>query len=415
MAKTNSSERAIKVFRYDPHQGGEGHFQSYVLNIPDASTTTILDVLLRLQREQDPSLAFRYACRVNMCGSCGMVINGVERLACKTNVSHLPPGRDITLRPLNHFPVIKDLVVDMEPFFKKYEETLPFFEPREELSEPVQIRPDSPERQDIGLATECIACGCCVSSCTMCHYHEGYAGPAALNRAFTLLADSRDGLFSERLDRALASCYNCRTEFNCTEVCPKEISGTRAIKYIQRLALKHFRDKTGLQEATPVPDQTPLPALASATDRRTFLCQVGVGLLGAGAALIVGGVAATTAVGHIAKADKIWLRAASLDQIPLGDITTLMLRYDLKNGLYTQKSEVPVLVSRTDRGVICFKASCTHLGCMVKWDALAGRFRCACHGGIFDREGKVLAGPPPRPLDRYRFKVDSGHLIVEVG
>ncbi len=415
MAQKSESERTIQVFRYDPHQGGSGHFQSYVLNIPDASTTTILDVLLRLQREQDHTLAFRYACRVNMCGSCGMVINGLERLACKTNVSHLPLGRDITLRPLNHFPVIKDLVVDMEPFFKKYEETLPFYEPREEFLEPLQIRPDSRERQDIGLATECIACGCCVSSCTMCHYHEGYAGPAALNRAFTLLADSRDGLFSQRLDRVLASCYNCRTEFNCTEVCPKEISGTWAIKYIQRLALKHFKDKPVPEKAAPLPDQTLPAALATATDRRTFLCQVGVGLLGASAALIVGGVAATTAVGHLAKADKIWLPAASLNDIPLGDITTLRLRYDLKNGLYTEKMAVPVLVSRTDQGIICFKASCTHLGCMVKWDESSGRFRCACHGGIFDRDGRVLAGPPPRPLDRYRFQVDSGHLLVEVG
>ena len=158
-------------------------------------------------------------------------------LACKTNVSDIPAGQDITLRPLNHFPVIKDLVVDMEPFFKKYEEAMPYFEAREAATEPSVIRPDTPERQAIGMSTDCIACGCCVSSCTMCHYHEGYAGPAALNRAFTLLADKRDGLFEERLDAVLASCYNCRTEFNCTEVCPKGISGTRAIKYIQRLAL----------------------------------------------------------------------------------------------------------------------------------------------------------------------------------
>ena len=199
--------------------------------------TTILDVLLRLQQEQDPTLAFRFACRVNMCGSCGMVINGEEALSCKKNVSEIPAGEEITIRPLNHFPVIKDLVVDMKSFFEKYESVMSFFEPKDKDAEPAQIRPDSQERQDIGGATECIACGCCVSSCTMAHQHQGYAGPAALNRAFTLLADSRDALFSERLERALESCYNCRTEFNCTEVCPKGISPTHAIKYIQRLAL----------------------------------------------------------------------------------------------------------------------------------------------------------------------------------
>ena len=103
-------------------------------------------MMLRIQREQDASVAFRFACRVAMCGSCGMVINGIERLACKTNVSDLPAGADITLRPMNHFPVIKDLVVDMDPFFSKMRQTLSFFEPKEQLAEPARIAPDAPER-----------------------------------------------------------------------------------------------------------------------------------------------------------------------------------------------------------------------------------------------------------------------------
>ncbi len=104
------------------------------------------------------------------------------------------------------------------------------------------IRPDSQERQDIGPWPPSASPAAAASpAAPWCHYHEDYAGPAALNRAFTLLADSRDGLFRRRLDRALASCYHCRTEFNCTEVCPKGISGTRAIKYIQRLALTHLQ------------------------------------------------------------------------------------------------------------------------------------------------------------------------------
>ena len=108
--------RNVRIFRYDPVKGGEGTFQSYQLTIDNPETTTILDVLLRIQKEQDPSISFRFACRVNMCGSCGMVINGREGLACKTNVCDLPANQDITLRPLNHFPVIKDLLVDMGPF-----------------------------------------------------------------------------------------------------------------------------------------------------------------------------------------------------------------------------------------------------------------------------------------------------------
>ncbi len=410
MTQTETRTRTVKVFRYDPQRGGEGKFDSYQLAVPDETTTTILDVLLRIQKEQDATVAFRFCCRVNMCGSCGMVINGREGLACKTNVSHIPRGQDITIRPLNHFPVIKDLVVDMEPFFKKYEEAMPYFEPREQSSEPAVIRPDTKERQAIGMSTDCIACGCCVSSCTMCHYHEGYAGPAALNRAFTLLADKRDGLFDERLNAVLASCYKCRTEFNCTEVCPKSISGTRAIKYIQRLALKHVKER---------PKQLPAEAKtapAPAVDRRSFMRQAGVGILGACIALGIGGVATSAFVGpSLEKREKQWVALGPLSAIPAGEITTVTVQYESKSGIYIQTMSEPIHVSRNDSGIICFRSSCTHLGCMVKWDRSADRFRCSCHGGAFDRNGNVIAGPPPAPLDRYAYKVDGDQLFVEVG
>ncbi|MGP7970410.1 MAG: ubiquinol-cytochrome c reductase iron-sulfur subunit, partial [Desulfobaccales bacterium] len=146
------------------------------------------------------------------------------------------------------------------------------------------------------------------------------------------------------------------------------------------------------------------------------LRQMGVGILGAASIIALGGIAATTAVSPgLLRASRLWVPVAPLSRIPEGDITTIMMRYDLKNGLYTQEVAAPVLVSRTGSQIICFNASCTHLGCIVRWDSQLQRFRCACHGGVFDQDGRVLAGPPPRPLDRYRFKVDSGHLLVEVG
>ena len=398
--------RDIRVFRYDPAEGGSGHFDRFSLEIPNETTATILDVLLRLQEEQDPTLAFRYACRVNMCGSCGMVINGREALACKTNVSDIPAGKEITIRPLNHFPVIKDMVVDMRPFFDKYDSVLPFYEPRNGDSEPVRIRPDSEERLDIAGATECIACGCCVSSCTMAYHHAGYAGPAALNRAFTLLADSRDGLFAERLDRALESCYDCRTEFNCTEVCPKSISPTKAIKYIQRLAM--LRPNIAANKPAAPAAKEPREPL----DRRAVIA----GLLGAGAAAALGVVGLGAAAGPaVPKTAKQWVAVAPLDHIKASGVTTVPMRYQINNGLYTQDVSAPVLVSRTGEDVVCFSATCPHLGCTVRWEEQSARFRCACHGGTFDRDGTVLAGPPPRPLDRYRFRVDAGQLLVEVG
>src|SRR5439155_27387840 len=101
-AMASATTRNVRVFRYDPTVGGDGEFLHFVLECPDESAMTMLDVLLRIQREQDPTIAFRFACRVSMCGSCGMVINGKERLDCKTNVSDIPAGQEITLRPMNH-------------------------------------------------------------------------------------------------------------------------------------------------------------------------------------------------------------------------------------------------------------------------------------------------------------------------
>jgi succinate dehydrogenase/fumarate reductase iron-sulfur protein len=273
--------RTVRIFRYNPSDAGDSHFDSYQLEIASETTTTILDVLLRIQQEQDPTLSFRFACRVNMCGSCGMVIDGREALACKTNVSEIASGKEITIRPLNHFPVIKDLVVDMEPFFRKFEAVMPFFEPKDAGAEPARIAPAAAERLAIGNATECIACGCCVSSCTMVHDLPEYAGPAALNRAFTLIADSRDALHAARLEQTLASCYNCRTELNCTAVCPKGISPTHAIKSIQREAVIHLT-ASRLPAAPLITGGAAMIGIVA-----LFLTGTSVGMLGVVAALLI--------------------------------------------------------------------------------------------------------------------------------
>ena len=425
--------RTVRIFRYDPEKPGEGLFQKYSLAIDKPEITTILDVLIRIQKEQDPSIAFRFACRVNMCGSCGMVINGREGLACKTNVSDLPPKQDITLRPLNHFPVIKDLVVDMGPFFSKYEDALPFFEPLEQRVEPYVIKPDTRERVDIGMATDCIACGCCVSSCTMVNNHEDYCGPAALNRAFTLLADKRDAMFIPRLTRALESCYNCRTEFNCTEVCPKQISGTRAIKYIQRLAVKHMADVKPLpphpaeERAVTAVSENPHRQKAAEPcpcgchgepadpSRRSFL-QSATGLVGLGVGLCLTGILGVSAVSPtLKKQPSQWVSAGSEDRYAIGSITTVMIHYERKQAFHTEQVSVPVLIRRdSEKDFVCFSSSCPHLGCAVSWDRPTSRFKCACHGGAFDRDGNVVAGPPPGPLPRLPWKLEDGLVKVEV-
>jgi succinate dehydrogenase / fumarate reductase iron-sulfur subunit len=415
MATSHNTNRIVHVFRYDPAKQDHGHFDRFEVTIENENLTTILDLLLRIQTEQDPSLAYRFACRVSMCGSCGMVINGRERLACKTVVSDLQE-RTITIRPLNHFPVVKDLVVDMDPFFKKYREALPFFVPAQSTDEPAVIRPDAKERRDIGLSTECIACGCCVSSCSMIRYHETYCGPAALNRAFTLIADSRDGLRDERIARVLEDCFRCRTELNCTEVCPKDISPTRAIKYIQKRAgLDALRRKP--KDIAPTDtEQVQITDTMPDSSRRRLLkhCAYGVG---AATALVVGGVLVSAAVGPaLRRSPSEWIRVGYLSDIEAGRITTVNVRYRIRNGFYTSERTSPIMIARGSRDdrLTVYDSRCTHLGCTVQWDEGTQLFKCACHGGAFNPDGSVNAGPPPRPLDRHPFRIVDGTLFVEV-
>jgi succinate dehydrogenase / fumarate reductase iron-sulfur subunit len=417
--KEHTAEKKTKtfeVYRYDPEAGGEGHFDRFELEVEDEHTTTILDVLLRIQKEQDPSLAFRYACRVSMCGSCAMVINGREGLACKTVLAGLRGDR-ITIRPLNHFPIIKDLVVDMNPFFEQLEEAIPYFHAAQAAAEPAVIRPDSKERLDIGFSTECIACGACVSSCSMAHWHKDYLGPAALNRAFTLLADSRDGLREERLAKVLEGCYNCRLEFNCTEVCPTEISPTRAIKYIHRLAAKEaFRRRAAGTEAEgrralpPEHPRLPSPEMT----RRRFMAKATLGL-GAATTVFLGGLLTATALVPSLK-DRLrkWVPVGPVRDFQPGSVTTVQIGYRVEDGFYRHRVVKPVMVSRRNAGeeITVFDSRCTHLGCTVHWDREKELFLCACHGGTFYPDGTVKAGPPPRPLDRFATKIEAGQLLV---
>lgn len=409
------AKRRFRIFRYDPAEGGEGRFDSFQLEIPDETVTTVLDALLRIQREQDPSLSFRYACRVAMCGSCGMVINGREGLACKTVLADLKAG-EITLRPLNHLPIIKDLAVDMDPFFDQYVEGMPFFEPSGAQSEPAIIRPDSRERTAIGLSTECIACGCCVSSCTMAHWHKDYLGPAALNRAFTLLVDSRDGLRTERLAQVLQGCSNCRLEMNCTEVCPKEISPTRAIKHIQRMA---FREglrpfPSGPREKGPSESLKMVPRNGREISRRRFL-SAATGGIGAAAVLFLAGLSTTGALAPALRdRARHWVRVGPVKDFPQGGIRTVQVRYTVEDGFYRSVVEKPVLVSRIGGTgeILAYSSRCTHLGCTVRWDEAQQLFLCACHGGTFYPDGRVKAGPPTRSLDTYPVKIEAGELFV---
>lgn len=224
----------LRVFRYAP--GSPERTREYRIEAREGMT--VLDALVEIQRVQDPTLAFRYACRVGMCGSCAMVVNGRERWACRTLLASLRADT-ITVRPLYHFPLIRDLVVDMAPFAEKMRSARAVFVPREGTEGFAVIGGESRERREIDPALECIGCGACLSACTMVAHDPRFLGPAALNRAFTLMADSRDGGKAERWAPLLSedALWRCHGQANCTEVCPMELSPTDSILRLRRRAL----------------------------------------------------------------------------------------------------------------------------------------------------------------------------------
>jgi fumarate reductase iron-sulfur subunit len=230
-------DRALRVFRWSPGQPED--FRSY--RVDAGAETTVLDALVEIQRAQDPTLAFRYACRVGMCGSCAMVVNGRERWACRTRLSDLPAG-EVTVRPLYHFPLLRDLVVDMAPFNAKLRSVDAAFRPSAAAEPYAIISRDAAERREIDPAIECIGCGMCVSACTLVAHNEHFPGPAALNRAFTLQRDRRDHGAEARWsvllgDEALARCHG---QGNCTEVCPQSLAPTTSIIRLRGMATRRL-------------------------------------------------------------------------------------------------------------------------------------------------------------------------------
>jgi len=203
-----------------------------------AETMSVLDALIWAQQNSDPTLAFRRACRVQMCGTCGVVINGKEGLACGTLVRNVlgDRGGEVRVEPMRHLPVVRDLVTDPGVFYQRLAESGAAFSPKDDAQEPAEILPDSKERKTINPHRECIYCGLCYSACSVAGLDSGFLGPAALNRAFTLVSDSRDGAGKQRLQVAAVEqgIWRCHTIFECTAVCPKGIPITAAIGGLKR-------------------------------------------------------------------------------------------------------------------------------------------------------------------------------------
>lgn len=225
------------IYRYNPENDAEPRMQEYVLD--DVSgDMMLLDALLLLKEQQDESLSFRRSCGEGVCGSDAMNINGRNGLACITPLSSL--GEKVELRPLPGRPVIRDLVVDLEQFYKQYRAVKPWLQNHD--PEPEVERLQSPaDREKLDGLYECILCACCSTACPSFWWNpDRFLGPAALLQSWRFLADSRDQADDERLadmDDPL-KLFRCHSIMNCVDVCPKGLNPTRAIGHIRQLMLK---------------------------------------------------------------------------------------------------------------------------------------------------------------------------------
>ena len=229
-----ASTLTVRILRYNPETDEVPFYKEHTVEVDP--TDRVLDVLNMVKWYQDGALTYRRSCAHGICGSDAMRINGVNRLACKVLVRDV--GSHVTVEPLMGFRVIKDLVVDMEPFFAQYRSVLPFFindgrPPERERLQTVE------DRERFDDTTKCILCAACTTSCPSFWADENFVGPAAIVNAHRFIFDSRDDAAGERLERLndREGVWRCRTIFNCTEACPREIKITRAIGEVKKAIL----------------------------------------------------------------------------------------------------------------------------------------------------------------------------------
>ncbi|MFE5738820.1 succinate dehydrogenase iron-sulfur subunit [Streptomyces celluloflavus] len=236
-AAENGAEHLIKVTfrirRFNPEVSEDASWQDFELEIDPKER--VLDALHKIKWDQDGTLTFRRSCAHGICGSDAMRINGKNRLACKTLIKDINPQKPITVEAIKGLTVLKDLVVDMDPFFQAYRDVMPFLITKG--NEPTRERRQSAEdRERFDDTTKCILCAACTSSCPVFWNDGQYFGPAAIVNAHRFIFDSRDEGGEQRLEilNDKDGVWRCRTTFNCTDACPRGIEVTKAIQEVKR-------------------------------------------------------------------------------------------------------------------------------------------------------------------------------------
>ncbi len=227
----------VKILRFDPEKDKKQHWEIY--QVEASPGDRVLDVINHVKWYIDPSLTFRRSCAHGICGSDAMLINGRNRLACKTLLQDIvKDGGTITAEPIRGLKVEKDLLVDMDPFFDAYRSIMPYFinDNPPPAGERIQS-PEDAERMDQG--SNCILCACCTTSCPIFWVNGSYIGPAAIVQAHRFIFDTRDAATQQRLNvmNQNTGVWRCRTAYNCTEACPRDIPITQLIEEVKRAVM----------------------------------------------------------------------------------------------------------------------------------------------------------------------------------
>lgn len=228
--------RTFKVYRYDPDSGENPRYDRFEIDMDDCGPM-VLDALIKMKNEQDPSLTFRRSCREGICGSCSMNINGKNGLACTTAIEDCT-GKEVQITPLPHMEVIKDLVPDFTHFYAQYASIKPWLQTVTPTPSGKERLQSPQEREKLDGLYECILCACCSTSCPSYWWNsDKFLGPAILLQAYRWLADSRDEYTGERLDELEDPfrLYRCHTIMNCANVCPKGLNPARAIAETKKM------------------------------------------------------------------------------------------------------------------------------------------------------------------------------------
>ncbi len=235
--ETSEKTIAVSIWR-----GSEaGRYETFTVPLRD--NQTVLDIVTHVQRNLDPTLSYRFACRVGVCGSCAMTVNGRPRWTCRTHVSKVVEDGKLEIGPLANLPVVKDLATDMSRFFEKWQDAKGAFVPSKTRADEIEpIAPSSPERRAADAAIECINCGVCFAACDTVRWNEDYMGPAALNRAWTLVNDVRDKGQAERLFAVSqgGGCHACHTHQSCEQHCPVSLNPTASIAGLKRRSMHAY-------------------------------------------------------------------------------------------------------------------------------------------------------------------------------